>query len=64
MKKVSKKKVAEVSVEEMKEMIFDNMFGAYLDDGIDEMEAEESAMDYVNSLTKKEIQNEYKEMVS
>ena len=47
---------------EMKEAIFENMFGAALDDGVDEMEAEEAARDYVEGLTKEEIIKEYKEM--
>ena len=49
-------------IERMKEEIFDNIYGAGVDDGVDEMEAQDAAQDYVNGLTDDEVVKEYKEM--
>ena len=49
-------------IERMKEEIFDNIYGAGVDDGVDEMEAQDAAQDYVNGLTDEEVVKEYKEM--
>jgi len=56
------KKISKTRLGEMKEAIYENMLGAALDDGVDEMEAEEAALEYVNGLTEEEIIKEYKEM--
>lgn len=56
------KKISRVQICKMKIEIYENAFGAEVDDGEDEMEAETKALDYVNSLTDKEIIEEYEDM--
>ena len=53
---------AKEEIERMREAIFENIMGAGIDDGIDEMEAQDGAMDYSTSLSNEEVIKEYKEM--
>lgn len=57
-----KKTYTKEEVEDMKEAIYDNYYGALVDDGFEEDEAEDLAKDWVNGLSKAEIIKEYKEM--
>jgi hypothetical protein len=57
-----KKTYTEKEMEDMKEAIYDNYYGALVDDDFEEDEAEDLAKDWVHGLSKAEIIKEYKEM--
>ena len=51
-------------IDEMRVEIFDNLYGAYTDSGMDEEEAELLARDIVDAMTDKEVLEDYEDMTS
>ena len=54
-------KYTKKQIEKMKEDIYENIEGAYIDDGMDSDEASDLAREEVNDMTTEEIIKEYEE---